>query len=76
MIVIVLWLFLPVSWVCLQCVIVVFPHHTFIFFVLSNNSLNILKLFLCSETNGKQGCVSFKLGVPMSQIPFTKCSLL
>ena len=27
----VLWLFLTVLWVCLQCVIVVFPDHTHLF---------------------------------------------
>ena len=31
-IVIGLWLFLKVSWVCLQCVIVVFPDHTHLLF--------------------------------------------
>ena len=30
--VIVLWLFLTVSWVGMQCVIVVFPDHTHLFF--------------------------------------------
>ena len=27
-----LWLFLTVSWVCLQCVILVFPDHTHLLF--------------------------------------------
>ena len=36
--VIVVWLFLPVPWVCLQFVIVVFPDHThFLFLLLSNH---------------------------------------
>ena len=30
----VLWLFLAVPWACQQCVIVVFPDHTHLFFVL------------------------------------------
>ena len=29
----VLWLFLTVPWVCLQCVIVVFPDHTHLLFM-------------------------------------------
>ena len=29
----VLWLFLMVPWVCLQCVIVVFPDHTHLLFM-------------------------------------------
>ena len=32
--VIVVWLFLAVSWVCLQFVIVVFPDHTHLLFLL------------------------------------------
>ena len=35
--VIVLWLFLAVPWVCLQYVIVVFPDHTHLLFFFSNN---------------------------------------
>ena len=31
--VIVVWLFLPVPWVCLQFVIVVFPYHTHLLFL-------------------------------------------
>ena len=37
--VIVVWLFLAVPWVCLQFVIVVFPDHTHFF----NNLLRVLK---------------------------------
>ena len=33
--VIVVWLFLAVSWVCLQFVIVVFPDHTHLLFLVS-----------------------------------------
>ena len=33
---IVVWLFLAVPWVCLQFVIVVFPDHTHLLFLLSN----------------------------------------
>ena len=32
--VIVVWLFLVVPWVCLQCVLVVFPDHTHLLFVI------------------------------------------
>ena len=48
---IVLWLFLAVPWVCLQFVIVVFPDHTqllFLAFLLTMKHLNffVLNLFL------------------------------
>ena len=36
----VLWLFLTMSWVSLQCVIVVFPDHTHLFFFLMIWSTN------------------------------------
>ena len=36
--VIVVWLFLAVPWVCLQLVIVVFPDHTYLLFLLNANA--------------------------------------
>ena len=43
---IVVWLFLAVPWVCLQFVIVVFPCHTHLLFVLCHNHpfLNLLTI--------------------------------
>ena len=35
---IVVWLFLAVPWVCLQFVIVVFPDHTHLLFLVKNSS--------------------------------------
>ena len=42
----VLWLFLTVQWVCLRCVIVVFPDHTHLLFVI------IYKLKVCALSTG------------------------
>ena len=46
--VIVVWLFLAVSWVCLQFVVVVFPDHTHYLREKINNG--VLTLCTCSET--------------------------
>ena len=47
--VIVMWLFLAVPWVCLQFVIMVFPDHTHLLFVINNQfnkvcDINIIAL--------------------------------
>ena len=39
--VIVVWLFLAVSWVCLQFVIVVFPDHTHLLFQCASNNRSL-----------------------------------
>ena len=46
----VLWLFLTVPWVGLQCVIVVFPDHTHLLFALRNINIKILMLFIFRRT--------------------------
>ena len=51
----VLWLFLAVPWVVQQCVVVVFPDHTRLFFCFSINQLSMfvkpnLKLFKIHRT--------------------------
>ena len=49
----VLWLFLTVPWVGLQCVIVVFPDHTqFLFFL----GAAVLHRFYCINTLSIQAC--------------------
>ena len=48
----VMWLFLVVSWVGLQCVIVVFPGHTDLLFFLDENSLDSLVHLIDSNLNG------------------------
>ena len=45
----VLWLFLTVPWVGLQCVIVVFPDHTHLHFIVMLSSL-ITKLWVRRQT--------------------------
>ena len=43
--VIVVWLFLSVPWVCLQFVIVVFPDHTHLLFLITQPVFNSLRRF-------------------------------
>ena len=48
----VMWLFLAVPWVCLQFMIVVFPYHTGLLFLLEPNLLKFPKdSFVCAEAN-------------------------
>ena len=44
--VIVVWLFLPVPWVCLQFVIVVFPDHTRLLFLKIKSSTCLVEVML------------------------------
>ena len=44
--VIVVWLFLAVPWVCLQFVIVVFPDHTHLLFMACTRTITLLWIFL------------------------------
>ena len=47
----VLWLFLTVPWVGLQCVIEVFPDHTHLLFNLDSTTvLYLIRLFVCDDT--------------------------
>ena len=48
---IVVWLFLTVPWVCLQFVIVVFPDHTHLLFLVMISSRRVKKLLpeICSK---------------------------
>ena len=51
----VLWLFLTVPWVGLQCVIVVFPDHTHLLFNLDSATITtlvryLIRLFVCDDT--------------------------
>ena len=52
-VVIVVWLFLAVSWVCLQSVIVVFPDHTHLLFSMAVNCIfliiPVLRCFVLSS---------------------------
>ena len=46
-IVVVVWLFLTVPWVCLQFVIVVFPDHTHLLFLRFSKCLSQLSYHIC-----------------------------
>ena len=47
----VVWLFLLVPWVCLQFVIVVFPDHTHLIFLLHVSGYSVLSVFILSTVN-------------------------
>ena len=54
----VLWLFLTVPWVGLQCVIVVFPDHTHLLY---QPKINMFLLFLRKKNENKTSKISFVL---------------
>ena len=66
----VLWLFLAVPWICLQCVIVVFPGQTFLLCVQMLSYIGPSSLVLvcfaykvCSVDSACNGPITFGLGL-------------
>ena len=64
--VIIVWLFLAMPWVCLQFVIVVFPDHTHLVFFRAELNIMLIRIGNREDPNQKQSY----LGLPCLSRPF------